>query len=566
MHLLHSRLNKLIITIVAVSGMLATSVAFAVSRCGTFDTVPVPGMTSHLAALDAGTLWAIGASAADSGVPVLRHFDGTTWSEQALPPEADGFVFGASGSTPDGDAWFSATRAFSVYEIEVLFMRIRGAGVDRIDILRHPSGPIDISGSSTTNVWALTAGGDAFHFDGSAWQEIDLPPIYAPDQRLYPKAIYTTGPDDVWTVGYGGSGRATYIGYTQHWDGTTWSKVATPFDGQDPSFFRDIDGSGPDDIWVAGDAGYLGDILLHWDGNEWSRVPGPASGTAMARVMTMGPGNAWALPYSLAEGDLFYYWNGMEWSEGARLDLPDAVTINWHDTAKVGECDAWAVGAYYDGSAYRPLAARLMPGTEPPPVNESPLAVAAIIGPVSGPAPFNPVFSSAGSSDPDGSITAWHWDFGDGTFSTLPNPSNKLYSTPGIYNLRLTVTDNEGATGSDESLTVTVTDPQCTLNCLQVNDISFSIRQRRGSYEVTGSLSIRDEQGRSVSGVSANATWTLPDGSSVNQMVTSNRRGVARFKVKSGAGIYRLDLTNLRLAGYTFDPDNSQLSGTASVP
>jgi hypothetical protein len=347
-------------------------------------------MTSHLAAFDDGTLWAIGGSAVDPDTPVLRHFDGITWSEQALPPEADGFAFGASGSTPDGDAWFVGTRAYTVYEIEVLLMRVSGGGVDRVDTFLYPStinqpgAPVDISGSSADDVWVLTASGDVIHFDGSSWQATDVPPIYSPDQRLYPKAIYAAGQDDVWTVGYGGSGRATYIGYTQHWDGSAWTTESTPFDGQDPSFFRDIDGSGPDDIWVAGDAGYLGDILLHWDGVTWTHEQGPASGTAMGKIMTMEPGNAWAVPYSISDADVFYYWDGTAWSEGATLDVPGAVTISWHDVAKAGACDAWAVGAYYDGTTYQPLAARIIPGSEPPPVNEPPVAVAQILSPETG--------------------------------------------------------------------------------------------------------------------------------------------------------------------------------------
>ncbi len=58
------------------------------------------------------------------------------------------------------------------------------------------------------------------------------------------------------------------------------------------------------------------------------------------------------------------------------------------------------------------------------------------------------------SSDPDGTIVSHQWDFGDGTTSTDQNPTH-AYSTAGAYFVTLTVTDNDGATGSANA-TITV--------------------------------------------------------------------------------------------------------------
>lgn len=48
------------------------------------------------------------------------------------------------------------------------------------------------------------------------------------------------------------------------------------------------------------------------------------------------------------------------------------------------------------------------------------------------------------SSDPDGSIVEWKWDFGDSTTSNEQNPTH-IYMNPGTYYVKLTVTDDSGA-------------------------------------------------------------------------------------------------------------------------
>lgn len=73
-------------------------------------------------------------------------------------------------------------------------------------------------------------------------------------------------------------------------------------------------------------------------------------------------------------------------------------------------------------------------------------------GPYSGTAGSPISFSSAGSTDPDGSIQTYSWDFGDGTPpSSQPNPTH-VYSVAGTYTATLTVTDNLGAVDSDTAV------------------------------------------------------------------------------------------------------------------
>ncbi len=60
------------------------------------------------------------------------------------------------------------------------------------------------------------------------------------------------------------------------------------------------------------------------------------------------------------------------------------------------------------------------------------------------------------SSDPDGTLVSWSWDFGDGNGSTLQSPVHS-YAANGDYTVTLTVTDDGGATDASSQL-VTVND------------------------------------------------------------------------------------------------------------
>ena len=79
----------------------------------------------------------------------------------------------------------------------------------------------------------------------------------------------------------------------------------------------------------------------------------------------------------------------------------------------------------------------------------------------SGPAPLTVHFSSS-SKDPDGTITSYEWNFGDGSpISSEQNPSH-TYSNPGSYRVTLVVKDDQGAISQAASTTINVSDASAT--------------------------------------------------------------------------------------------------------
>jgi PKD repeat protein len=81
------------------------------------------------------------------------------------------------------------------------------------------------------------------------------------------------------------------------------------------------------------------------------------------------------------------------------------------------------------------------------------------------------------ASDPDGTIAAYTWQFGDGASATTSTPTAvHAYTRPGTYTVALTVTDNNGAsaTASRSLLVITLTSKAYRVSGAQMVDLSWT--------------------------------------------------------------------------------------------
>jgi PKD repeat protein len=176
--------------------------------------------------------------------------------------------------------------------------------------------------------------------------------------------------------------------------------------------------------------------------------------------------------------------------------------------------------------------------------------------PTSGSAPLTVQFSSAGSSDPGGTIVSYFWSFGDGGNSTTANPSH-TYTSAGTYTAMLTVTDNNNASAS---ATVTIIVNPASNTVLRSTAIDLSATQQGKKVAVTGNIVVKDGNGAAVSGAVVSATWAKPGGTKVTQTATTSSTGIAKFSTTGGRGTYTLTVSNITKTSYTFDAANSVLS------
>lgn len=82
-----------------------------------------------------------------------------------------------------------------------------------------------------------------------------------------------------------------------------------------------------------------------------------------------------------------------------------------------------------------------------PPENKPPHADVSEGLPYDGIAGKSILFDGSASTDGDGNIVLWEWDFDDGTTGTGETISH-TFSEPGFYQISLTVTDDDGATNT----------------------------------------------------------------------------------------------------------------------
>ncbi|TWD83282.1 PKD repeat protein [Kribbella amoyensis] len=137
-------------------------------------------------------------------------------------------------------------------------------------------------------------------------------------------------------------------------------------------------------------------------------------------------------------------------------------------------------------------------------------------------------YSSTGSSDPDGTIASYAWNFGDGATSTDANPTHR-YAAAGTYSVALTVTDNRGGTNTKtQNVTVTHVNQLPTAGFGQSCDSLTCAFDGSGSTDTDGTIATYAWNfGDSTTGSGATPSHTYPASGTytVSLTVTDNEGG-----------------------------------------
>ena len=167
--------------------------------------------------------------------------------------------------------------------------------------------------------------------------------------------------NDIWAVGEDTTTQGATRSLVEHWNGTQWSRIASPDVGTSPNTLNAVSAISTNDAWAVGSyfdmSGVAFTLIEHWDGTKWYRIASPSPGTFsnfLNGVVALARNNVWAVGgsdnfNSSAAQTLIEHWDGTQWSVIAS-PTPTAGSNGLNGVAATSAKNIWAVGSQADSS------------------------------------------------------------------------------------------------------------------------------------------------------------------------------------------------------------------------
>jgi hypothetical protein len=326
--------------------------------CGSWTVVSAvdsPGSLADVVVLSSNDAWAVGYT---NDGPLALHWDGVTWTQVPAPNPAGaiGRLSAVSAvSTTDiwavGSARGTRSRALIEHWNGVKWKLVPGARIRAGD--RYLWG---VDARTSHDVWAVgsqrldsnSARTIAERWDGEVWRRVKTPRTGdATWNELQDVAAFAR--NGAWAIGYRYS-PATAI--AKHWNGRRFHDATVPSPGT-AEVLSGIDGVSGSDIWAAGwyndDRGFTVSLAEHWDGSRWTSVPSPNDGdfsTLLLDVEASSATDAWAVGYSMHAWNkaMTEHWDGSTWTLVSPADPGAKDSVLAGVDGVPGTTSAWAVG------------------------------------------------------------------------------------------------------------------------------------------------------------------------------------------------------------------------------
>ncbi len=284
------------------------------------------GNFNAVASLSSTNAWAVGTYTNTNGLiqGLIAQWNGTVWTQVPGPFAAgsEPILFGITAIS-SSDIW-AVGGIISGSSIQPLFLHYDGSTwVQEPSPLIGGFGPSyiqSVSAVATNDVYAVGWSGPENndsrtlieHWNGSTWAVMASPSVGAGANQL--NGVVAISSNNVWATGFSVSvappAEAPQQTLIEHWDGASWSVVASPNTGsgqfQSNRLFG-VTAVSATDIYAFGSAffadgsGQQSTLMEHWNGTTWKIIPSPnpKASNFLSNILTggvvTGPGSVWVV-------------------------------------------------------------------------------------------------------------------------------------------------------------------------------------------------------------------------------------------------------------------------------
>jgi len=325
-----------------------------------------------VAAASRSSAWAVGTYQPGTVQRTLiERWNGRSWTTEASPSPG-----GTHGSFLNGVADVSSSSAWAVggysngAEQKTLIEHWNGRSWKQVPSPSpggvHDSYLFGVTAISSSSAWAVGgySNGTAEqtlieHWNGRSWKRVASPNPAGTAKVNDLERVSATSPSNAWAVGYYGvSGANATRTLVEHWNGRSWTRVASPNPGGSGRFngLYGVAADSSTSAWAAGV--YFNGVtdqpmVEHWSGRSWKRVAIPNPGGAgsfsgLGGAAAVSPSSAWVVGID-PNGTLIEHWNGRSWKQVASPSPGGSAGNYLYDVTAVSTSNAWAVGKYHNG-------------------------------------------------------------------------------------------------------------------------------------------------------------------------------------------------------------------------
>lgn len=275
-----------------------------------------------VASVSTNDVWAVGYFFGCSSFllkPMAVHWNGVQWSVVPTPKlnTNDNAAFNSVVALAANDVYAVGYKPASNGAVQTLIEHWDGVAWS---VVSSPNGNstgnvlTSVTANSPTDIWAV---GDqvapgieirtlALHFNGSNWSIVPTAnPVHGGNltQNVL-TSVVAVAPNDVTAVGFTLANQ-TELTMVQHWDGVSWSVVASPNMSNSAGSFntlRGVTAVSRGDLYAVGffanstTGGQQTRLLLHFNGTAWSIISSPGKATAQqlnGAFARLGDGDVW---------------------------------------------------------------------------------------------------------------------------------------------------------------------------------------------------------------------------------------------------------------------------------